>query len=217
MLSKSNLAQILRSYGHFGFSLSRKIWDRLELATLVNRKDTGRAANEVYLLRGVADRFNEQSARATSPHGPIHAGQLASVSVLVDILRYIVELYCHEEQPGSMPRALEWVAGRNSKATVTQPPPSFIRLFPPATVLEGACTQTEFIENSAKTPSVRDTIVREMVLLYLSASNPAFRPFKPLFDDADLKAEVPYVPLVQGLEAFFATQPPFGPVGLTLF
>jgi glycosidase len=217
MITQSNLVQILRNYGYLGFLISRKSWDWLGLASLVGSKTPDSSAAEIYVLRRLADRFNEQRVHSAQLPDPIHAGQLASVSVLVDILRYIIELYCHEEQPGSIPRGLDWVVGKRNRATVVQPPPSFVRLFPPVMVFQGKQTDSEYFQTVSTSQAAHDTIVREIVLLYLSMANPAFRPFKALFDDADLKVETPYVPMVQGLEGFFATQPPFRPVGLTLF
>ncbi|MCX6833553.1 MAG: alpha-amylase family glycosyl hydrolase, partial [candidate division Zixibacteria bacterium] len=100
---------------------------------------------------------------------------------------------------------------------MTKPPSSFVRLFPPIPVLQGQQTDSEYLRTSLNTPPSFDTVVREIILEFLSTANPAFRPFQVLFDDHDLKTESPYVSMVNGLEKFFASQPPFTPVGLTLF
>jgi hypothetical protein len=216
-ISKSDLMKMLRSYFQFGFHLSRKSWELLELSTFIGTPTVETAASEVYTLRRLADRINEKRMHSSQLPQPIQGGQLTSVSVLTDILRYVVELYCHQEHPGIISRGLDWTGTQRGQAVVIQPPPSFVRLFPPVPVLAGQQSENEYMQTAIAAPLSYDTIVREIVLLFLATANPAFKPFRMLFDDTELKTESPYVPMVQGLEGFFATQPPFSLVGLTLF
>jgi len=215
--TRLNLLPILRSYFQFGFHVSRKSWDWLELPELAVLPPSASPANEVYQLRRLADRVNEKRLGSGQLSDAIHGGELASVSFIVDVLRYIIEVYCQEEQPGVIRRGLDLTAQQLGQATIVKPPPSFVRLFPPIPVLQGRQTDLEYLRIALSAPRSTDTVVREMVLEFLSTANPAFKPFQVLFDDKDLKAESPYVSMVNGLEKFFATQPPFTPVGLTLF
>ncbi|HVP06275.1 MAG TPA: alpha-amylase family glycosyl hydrolase [Candidatus Acidoferrum sp.] len=216
-MDKARLSQLLRGYCFFGFHLSRKTWDWLDIPTVVEKETAESSAKEMLLLRKLSARINERRVRSAQTPDPIHAGQLASISVLTDIFRYIIELYCHSEQPGVIGKGLDWTSRQYGSSTIVLPPSSFVKLFPPAVVLRGTQSEADFIREHPIAPVAHDTLVRELVLLFLSGINPAFRPFKVLFDDADLKTESPYVPMVRGLESFFSTQPPFGPVGLTLF
>jgi glycosidase len=208
---------MLRNYFQFGFQLSRKSWDMLKLDSLVGAVSGATPALEVYLHRLLADRINEKRIHSSQLPEPIQGGQLVSASILVDVFRYIIEIYCHQEHPGTIPRALDWAGQQRGHSTVTQPPPAFVRLFPPAVVLHDKRTDSDYWQDSQATPAIYDTIMREIMLLYVSCANPAFKPIRMLFDDTELKTESPYVPMVQALETFFATQPPFSPVGLTLF
>ncbi len=214
---KAALLNILRNYGQFGFPLSRKTWNWLELQTFEEMPEELSPAKEVYFLRRLADRINQKRAASARLPQPVHGGELTSISVLIDILRYIIELYSHEEQPGVIPRGLKWTEIHQSQATVIQPPPSFVKLFPPSLVLRGQQSDTDFLVKALATTHSFDTIIREIILLFLSMTNPALKPYRLLFDDTDLKTETPYEPLVKSLEKFFSTQPPFKPVGLTLF
>ena len=214
-ITKSSLISLLRNYCVFGFPVSQKTWDWLGRPLVIDAQSG--SASEIFLLRKLADQINGKRIHSAQPLDPLHAGQLATVGVLVDIFRYIIEIYSHEEQPGVIPRGLDRTATEFGKATISQPPPKFVRFFPPVSVLTGKETEADYLRSTLSAPSAQDTIVREMILLHLSTSNPAFRPIRPLFDDEDVKRESPYVQLIKGLEQFFATQPPFGPVGLTLF
>jgi glycosidase len=209
------LMTILRNYNLFGFHLSHKSWSEFELSALLESMSGN--APEIYLLRLIASRVNERRIHRALPPNPIHAGQLVSVGTVVDVFRYIVEIYCQLDHPGVIKRGVEQTSGQFGKPTVDQPPPAFVKLFPPGGVLRGRQSTIEYLQSVEASPSGLDTVMREIMLLYVSTDNPAFRPYKVLFDDAELATESPYVLMVQGLKNFFATQPPFAPVGLTLF
>ncbi len=214
---QSKLLSILRNYGFVGFPLSRKTWDWLEMSSLSTGPAAGTMASEVFLLRQVADRVNIKRVQSTHLQEPVYGGQLVSVGVLVDVLRYIIEVYSHEEQPGVISRGLEWTGQQFGQTTVSIPPPSFVKLFPPISILKGTMSEDEFLREYQKASSRADTVIREIILLFLSTANPAFKPFQGFFDDEQLRREAPYVPMIQGMQKFFSTQPPFGPIGLTLF
>ncbi len=215
--TRSKLLLVLRSYSQFGFQISRKSWDWLELPELMSSPPGETPAAEIYQLRRLADRVNEKRSQGAQSPDLIHGGELASVSFIVDAFRYVMEVYSQNEQPGVIHRGLDATAQQLGPVTVTEPPPSFVRLFPPIPVLQGSQTVAEYVNGAMSASLSFDRIVREIILLSLSTSDPAFRPFQVLFDDRDLKGEAPYVPLVKGLEQFFAQQSPFAPVGLTLF
>jgi glycosidase len=215
--ARAGLLSILRSYCQFGFHISRKSREWLKLPELAATPPAEIFASEVYQLRRLADRVNERRAKSPERPDPIHGGELASVSFIVDTFRYVVEVYTQEEQPGVTRRGIDLTGRTLGQETVSQPPPRFVRLYPPVPVLRGNQTDSEYFDDAAKAPLPYDRIVREIILLFLSSANPAFDPFRVLFEDRDLRVESPYVPMVDGLEKFFATQPPFTPLGLTLF
>ena len=216
-LTRSQLLAILRSYCQFGFHISRKSWDWLQLPELAGLSPDQSPAKEIYHLRRLADRVNEKRFTSPQPSEPVHGGELASVSLIVDVFRYVIEVYSQQEQAGVIRRGLDSVAAQLGQAVMSEPPPTFVRLFPPTPVLLGSQTAANYIDDSMRRPLSYDRLVREIILLFLSSANPAFRPYEVLFDDRELRAGTPYIPLVSGLERFFATQPPFTPVGLTLF
>jgi glycosidase len=215
--TRLNLLTILRNYSRFGFHIAQKSWNWLDLPELAVSPPSGTPAVEIYQLRRLADRVNERRPDGTQLSDTIQGGELASVSLIVDVFRYIIEVYSQQEQPGVIRRGLDLTARQFGQATIHEPPPSFVRLFPPVPVLQGKQTDSEYVRSALDVPMSSDTVVREIILVFLSAANPAFAPFRVLFDDRDLKKESPYVSMVQGLEKFFAAQPPFTPVGHTLF
>ncbi|HWG84384.1 MAG TPA: alpha-amylase family glycosyl hydrolase, partial [Deinococcales bacterium] len=56
----------------------------------------------------------------------------------------------------------------------------------------------------------RELVLEELILLWLGNSNPAFEPFRELFDDAPLERASPYARLTRALGGFLDAQPGFG-------
>ncbi len=216
-MTESTLIKALRSYFPFGFHLSREFWDQLDVAALTEKQSAVHSTSETYAVRTLAERFNRRIHTGTGTVGPIEPGQLITVGVIVDILRYLTSVYCQIEQPGVIPKSLVETGRNRGKAIVEQPPPSFVDLFPPQSVAQGQQNRDEYLRGEFGHIANRETVIDEMLLLLLSIENPAFKPCRALFDDSKLKKRAPYLPLMHSLETFFARQPAFGPLGLTLF
>ena len=216
-MANSRLNEILHSYFPFGFHLSRQSWDWLDIRSLIEATDVSGVASDIYTVRRLAERFNQKYFYSFHLAEYIKEGQLISIGVIVDILRYLVHVYCHEQNSGILPRGLNWTAIQRGRGTVEQTPPAFVHLFPPVDVIMDHQKEDEYLKASFDTPSAEESVSREMILLHMMSMNPAFRPFRELFNDADLKKRAPYTPLIERLEQFFDNQPIFNPLGRTLF
>ncbi len=209
-----NIEKTLRTYSPFGFHVSRKAWEWLEIST-----DLARPARDAKFqgVRLLADRFNRKRYLSSHVLEPIHAGQLISVGVIVDILRYVLKLYCYEDNAGALERAVAFSRDKRGEAMVQKPPPAFVNLFPPIDVVAKSTTEEAWLGKATDLAPNTETATAEMILLSLAMINPAFRPFRVLFDDKELRTRAPYRPLVESLEIYFNDQPAFAPLGMTLF
>ena len=212
----------LRSYFPFGFQLSRKAWEQYDVLDLVDDGEDISVVDDIYRLRQLALRVNQQRLRSTYTLDTIHAGQLVTVALIQDILRYVTERYCHEQQPGVVSQGLQVARQHHGAAIVDQPVPAFVRFFPPQTVMKDKFTNGDFLACQVpvagdKEASSREIVTTEMILLWHAAINPAYRNFRELFDDAQLKQNAPYAPFVESMEQYFAGQPPLDEIGATLF
>lgn len=216
-MAKPDLVKFLHQYFPFGFHLSRKSWNWLGVSPLLEASESSEVGKGIYAIRQLADQFNEKRSHSSHAIEPIQAGQLFSVSVIVDILRYLATVYCHQQLPGVIPQGNDWTGKQRGTAVVEKPPPSFVGLFPPLAVMKRKESEDQYLQGTSPISSNHETVTGETILLSLAMENPAFAPFKVLFDDEDLKRESPYVPLVGSLEEFFSKQPAFDPLGLPLF
>jgi len=202
----------------FGFHLTRKAWDRFYIGTL--RRPASEAAGiteHVYRIRGLADRINRQRDFGRPGVRPARTGELLAMGLILDILRYIADLYLEEEVPGVMARGLDDVRTRVGAAVADTPPPAFAALYTPQRVMNGALTEEAYLAGRSDRLTNVEGVARELILLHLAMLNPAMRPYQELFDDTDLRAAVPYERLVHSLETFFSRQPALRIVNDTLF
>jgi hypothetical protein len=197
----------LHEYFPFGFPISDKVWSWLELEELLSGDNLKEAAESLYILRKVSDRYNRKRSGRTIPHEVTHAGQMISMATIIDTLRYVMLLYCAEEQPGAMKRGREWASQRKNKLVVEKPTTAFAALFPPEDVRKKKIEIETYLERPKKPLAPPETVSGENILLYLAMTNRAFRPFHEMFDDKDLKQTAPYEQLVETLERYFAAQP----------
>jgi len=88
---------------------------------------------------------------------------------------------------------------------------SFNQHFPPVVVYAGTQTIDEYLaESTDGVPNVENT-VEEMLLTWLTNSNPAANFYRELFDDTLLHKNSAYPQVVDGIQIFFKNQPVFGP------
>jgi len=214
-VTKIQLEKMLRDYFPFGFPLSRKAWDQFDVSALLGTTEPDDTSSQFRATRRFADRFIREYLRK-SPTEWIHAGQLISAGVIVDVLRYLVFVYCQQEIPGAVDRGLDWIGAQRGRTTAEQPPPAFVDLFPPVRVARGQQAGDDYLQGSSQGIPNNETVAGEMVLLSLSLANPAFAPIRDLFDDADLQRRCPYALFVDSLEEYFERQPVFAPLGKTL-
>ncbi len=207
----AKLDELLRGHFPCGFPISRQAETSLEIADLLREIADGEGLPALYALRKLADQYSKVFNR------PIHAGELVSVGVILDIFRYLIALYCQEDHPGVISRGLSFTREQRGEDVVVKPPPAFVELYPPRPVLRGEMVEQDFFAVETGTMPRRETIAGELTLLSLAMENPAFEPYVGFFDDTELAERAQYKALVGGLEEFFDTQPVFAPLGLPLF
>jgi len=218
----------LRLYFPFGFPTSLDAGWRFDLLPLVAAADPALTWQSPGEVRRLAHRVNRKRSQVSFQRDPMSAEQLMTLGLITDALRFVATRYCLQQNPGALNDGLDRAATRLGRDAVRDLPAAFARLFPPRDLVrrqpesppeseELARAARDFLQGTAAGLANRDRTVIETILLYLSMRNPATRPLRELFDDADLQKRSPYVPFVVGLEEFFAEQPPLDRQGMTLF
>lgn len=172
----------------------------------------------------------------------VSAGKLNAMGLVDEILHRVVLLYRERKMPDFLPRLGAAVAAEIGAADYDALLTEFCREFPPREVYQGVAAVEDWLEGKggaaeglpgearalpgaeagrAGVPN-RETALEELLLLRLANENPAFQPYRYLFDDGTRLADnVPdslvgrsrYAHAFAAIEKACAGYPGFGPEG----
>ncbi|HOV75381.1 MAG TPA: alpha-amylase family glycosyl hydrolase [Candidatus Hydrogenedentes bacterium] len=199
-------------YFPLGFPIAERAWRRWNAADLAAEAP----GQPGYAYRVLADRINGAPHFHTYPSRPVRAGDMMAFALLTEILRYVVNRYCLEENPGIMLEGLDAIRSADGPSLVNRPLQAFVALYPPPEVYAGQAPGAYLSGTEALVPHEYDA-ARETLLLHLSMANPAAEAMRPLFDDEELRQTSPYLSLVERIELFFRHCPPVKGLGQALF
>ncbi len=193
-------------YFPLGFPLSRKAWNGFSVREVIEEAAGIGGNAAVYALRMLADRIN---AARSDQEPSVHAGHLIGMALITEILRHLVDRYCLRDRPGTLLEGIAVIQATRGPARVEQPARAFVDLYPPRSVLDGRQLPAAYLAGTDDDVPRRYTVSRELILLALTAANPALAPNRVLYDDAELKKAAAYERLIDDIDAFFKEQPPF--------
>jgi glycosidase len=166
---------------------------------------------DFYRVRIFADKMNKRRDLISSPEKAIKAGSLNAMGLIDEILHYIVGLYKEQIDKNiftSLEKKLIKELGEKKYVTLLE---KFTEQFPPLSVYRNEIDTSTYLKKNTDGVKNRQVVLEEILLLYLANKNPAFNPFKELFDDTNLSKETAYLQAISSIDVFFEGQPFFGP------
>jgi hypothetical protein len=128
-----------------------------------------------------------------------------------EILHVVVGLYREQMNPEAIRQALEWLQEELGAEAVDAALRRFAADFPPVAVYRREIRPETYLGGETAGVPHRHVVLEELIMLWLTNVNPAFSPFRELFDDTALERETAYTQIASSLNEFFETQPLFGP------
>jgi glycosidase len=166
-------------------------------------------------INDVRERDGEEGTVST-----INGGALFAMGLIDELSHAMVAKYRREVDPGVLRDALGWFAANAEPKEVERVLLEFTERFPNVAVYRGEQTAAEWLagalEGMEDGLTNREAATEELLLLWLANINPAFVPFRELFDDAELKRGTIYSNVISEFGEFIETRPPFGAVGTLL-
>ena len=208
-----NLDKTIHAYFPYGFQISAECRRKLNLEAVIGQSTELSKHSNSFMFQQISTDYNKTYK---SPH-KISSGELLTVSLIVDILRYVFHSYCFESYPESLPNIFHEIEKSHGKELVHLPVSSFINLYPPSVVWNKLKSEKQYLSETVNNIAPDKIITAELTLLYLDSMNPAFKPFDNFYNDEKLKNISNYDKLIKKLEAEFEHQPVFKPLGLSLF
>ncbi|RMF65988.1 MAG: alpha-amylase, partial [Calditrichaeota bacterium] len=139
-----------------------------------------------------------------------------AMGLIDEILHHVVALYRTTVAPGVFGDALDWLQAGLGEDEVRKTLLAFVNDFPPLAVYKGSVEPEAYLEGVTQGIPNRELALEELLMLWLENMNPAFSPYRELFDDRELASRTRYAELLKELDRFFATKPKFGPQSLSL-
>jgi glycosidase len=193
------------------FHISRRVRDRYRFDQALFALAGSVILADFRAAREFARKMNRQRDLTRHPERAVRAGQVNAMGLIDEILHYVVGLYRQQKNPQVMQEALEWLYEGLGKEAVDAALRQFADEFPPLAVYRGEVALGDYLKAETAGAPNRHIVLEELLMLWLANVNPAFAPFIELFDDAALEEHTAYEDVVSGLQAFFETQPHFGP------
>ena len=192
------------------FHISKSTRERLDMDDLLFSYSGNVVFANVAASRKLAQKLNAWNSASTEADESktVNAGSLFAMGLIDELSHALVARYRQERDPAVMSEAVRWLSqsapdGESERLLLT-----FAETFPTVAVYRGTLSAEEWLRGSTEGTSNREIAFEEMLLLWIANSNPAFAPFKMLFDDAGLKQQTAYADVTTSLPKFFATRPP---------
>lgn len=194
----------------FEFHVSRSIRDRCGFAEALFSLSGNVVFADLAASREFARRLNAARDAARHPERTVHPAALNAMGLIDEALHLVAQEYRRRRDPRAMLDALTWFASRLSDVALDRILLGFAEHFPTVAVYRGRQTAGDWLASSTSGVPHRAVALEELILLWLANLNPAFRPFKELFDDEPLFRASSYPQLTAALHEYFETRPRFG-------
>ncbi|HTP60381.1 MAG TPA: alpha-amylase family glycosyl hydrolase, partial [Spirochaetia bacterium] len=167
---------------------------------------------DLHGARILTRKINEVRAKAGVPaEKALRAGDMNAMGLIDEILHYVSGLFCRSVDKSAFEKALGFLESRHGKVSVDGALARFVALYPPRAVLDGTTSPQGYLRGKDAGVSTRAITLEEMLHLSLANGDPAFDPFRELFDDSPMAEATPYPTVISGVREFFRTLPGFGP------
>jgi glycosidase len=195
-----------------------------ELHIARTARERYRCADSLFTLTGNALFANLAATRALAarmtearaPEHAIHPGALYAMGLIDEALHAVIGLYREQRDPNALSDALAWFERRLGREALDQTLARFVSEFPPLVVHRGEQAPDTWLATTTGGVPHRAVALEELILLWLTNGNRAFRPAHELFDDASLVRASVYPAITGAFHDYFETRPRFGPDGQNL-
>ena len=161
--------------------------------------------------RRLAHSMNTVRETSDNPELVVNPGALFAMGLMDEITHALFAQYRTQVDPLVVVDALKWFGAKVGPEKLEKLLLAFAEKFPGTAVHKGKLAAAKWLAASANGYPNRHAAFEELILLWLANKNPAFLPFKELFDEANLAPTQTYTAVTAQLRDYFATRPAADP------
>ncbi|HVW78132.1 MAG TPA: alpha-amylase family glycosyl hydrolase [Alloacidobacterium sp.] len=193
------------------FHISRAIRDRLYIDELLFSYTGNIVFADVASSRRLAEKLNKTRNTESDPEKTIHAGSLFAMGLIDELNHALVAAYRKEVDPSILADGLRWFASKIEPDKLERLLLTFVEQFPNVSVYRGLEIPMQWLRGTTEGLPNREAALEELMLLWLANINPAFQPFRELFEDTGLQQQTVYKNVTAALPDYLGTRPPVAP------
>ena len=194
----------------FEFHVSRSARDRYKFDDSLFSLSGNVVFADLNASREFAHRINVAREADRHPELAVSPAALNAMALIDEALHALIAQY-RQRDPQCIQDALSFLSARLGQEGVEKALLAFTDRFPTVAVYRGKQTAREWLTQSTEGVPNRAIALEEMLLLWLANINPAFQPFKELFDDSSLARDTGYAHVTTALPEYFGSRSGFGP------
>ena len=195
----------------FEFHVSREARVRYEFSDVLFSFTGNVVFADLAASREFAHRINQVRNAEAHPELAANPGALNAMGLIDEALHLVIASYRRERDPKVMIDALNFFEARLGREALDRALLSFTDQFPPTPVFRGEISADKWLAQSTGQTPHRAVALEELLMLWLSNLNPAYKPYNELFDDEQLAVATAYPKITAALREYFDTRPKYGP------
>ncbi len=187
-----------------------------------------RFAHSLFTLRGYAvfadfhaarlfaQAINDTRDLAHHPDRAARASDITAMGLIDEIMHFVVGSYVDQFGDDLLAEARAAVIEQIGEQELDRTLEQFCDSFPPREVYQQKISVRDYLDAEHDGVPGRELALEELIMLWIENQNPAFGPYRELFDDSELTDSTAYGTVTRVLQDFFAEKPAFGPENDTL-
>jgi len=189
------------------FHISRSVREQIDLSDLLFSYSGNVIFANVTASRKLAAGLQSLDNRSDLLQEDVNAAALFAMGLIDELSHALIAAYREKTDPLVLDNGLKFLSEKVDSKATEKLLLAFTEEFPNVAVFRNELTAEAWLTGHSEGTFNQELALEELLLLWLANTNPAFTPFKILFDDRTLKSTTAYLAAAAALPDYFKTRP----------